>query len=64
MDFLNARILVVDDCARSALSLTEVLRVDGYTQVEATSDPTQVLTLHVEKDYDLPTQRPVLLVWT
>jgi two-component system cell cycle response regulator len=53
MDFLNARILVVDDCARSALSLTEVLRMDGYAHVEATSDPALVFTLHVEKDYDL-----------
>lgn len=50
---LDAQILVVDDCVRSATSLAEVLRMEGYCQVTSTTDSTQISMLHRRHDYDL-----------
>ncbi|CAN5476721.1 hypothetical protein BH11PSE11_BH11PSE11_21340 [soil metagenome] len=49
----NARILMVDDNADSLFLLSELLAFKGYTQVTATTDPSQVCRMHAENDYDL-----------
>ena len=50
---LNAKILIVDDCANNVYLLQEILRHTGYTSVTATTRPEQVCPLHKEHGYDL-----------
>jgi DNA-binding response OmpR family regulator len=52
-DILAARILVVDDDADAAGTLTQVLALHGYGAVASTSDPRSVRELHRANDYDL-----------
>lgn len=50
---LNARILVVDDQEANVLLLQGMLRIAGYTSVEATTDPNAVCELHRQNRYSL-----------
>ena len=50
---LDAKILIVDDCANNIYLLQEILRHTGYTCVTATMQPEQVCPLHQEHGYDL-----------
>jgi diguanylate cyclase (GGDEF)-like protein len=50
---LNAKILVVDDCADNIDLMLEILRDAGYTDVTATMAPEKVCPLHKEHCYDL-----------
>lgn len=52
-DIHNAKILVVDDCQRSAASLAELLQIAGYTHVALTTEPAHVIALHAAQGYDL-----------
>jgi serine phosphatase RsbU (regulator of sigma subunit) len=52
-DILNARILLVDDIDANILLLQGMLRVAGYTSVEATKDPGEVCELHRRNHYSL-----------
>ncbi|WEF35063.1 diguanylate cyclase domain-containing protein [Pseudoduganella chitinolytica] len=52
-EILNAKILVVDDCADNVDLMLEILREAGYTDVTATMLPDQVCTLHRQHCYDL-----------
>lgn len=52
-DILNAKILVVDDCADNIDLMCEILRDAGYTRVSATMKPEQVCPLHQVHCYDL-----------
>ena len=53
LDLLSARILIVDDQAANVKLLTRLLQEAGYTQVNATQQPTEVCALHRRNDYDL-----------
>ena len=50
---LRSKILVVDDEAVNTDYLAEVLRLEGYTDVHFTNDPTKVLDLEVREGFDL-----------
>jgi two-component system cell cycle response regulator len=50
---LNAKILVVDDCADNVDLMLEILRDAGYTDVTSTMLPEQVCPLHRQHCYDL-----------
>jgi len=50
---LNAKILVVDDCADNIDLMLEILRDAGYTDVTSTMLPEQVCPLHRQHCYDL-----------
>jgi diguanylate cyclase (GGDEF)-like protein/PAS domain S-box-containing protein len=52
-DILNACILIVDDQVINIRTLDTILRGVGYTQLTATTDPTQVCALHRTNHYDL-----------
>ncbi len=52
-EILNAKILVVDDCADNVDLMLEILREAGYTDVTATMLPDQVCSLHRQHCYDL-----------
>jgi len=52
-DILNARILVVDDCADNIDLMLEILREAGYTNVASTMLPEQVCPMHRQHCYDL-----------
>jgi serine phosphatase RsbU (regulator of sigma subunit) len=52
-DILNARILLVDDLEANLTLLKAMLRVAGYTSVQATTDPRQVCELHRKNRYGL-----------
>jgi CheY-like chemotaxis protein len=52
-EILNAKILVVDDCADNIDLMLEILRDAGYTNVTATMLPEQVCPLHRQHRYDL-----------
>ncbi len=52
-EILNAKILVVDDCADNVELMLEILRDAGYTDVTSTMMPGQVCPLHREHCYDL-----------
>jgi len=52
-EILNAKILVVDDCADNIDLMLEILREAGYTDVTATMLPDQVCALHRQHCYDL-----------
>jgi two-component system cell cycle response regulator len=52
-EILNAKILVVDDCADNIDLMLEILRDAGYSDVTATMAPEKVCPLHKEHCYDL-----------
>jgi two-component system cell cycle response regulator len=52
-DILNAKILVVDDCADNIDLMEEILRDEGYSCVDSTMSPELVCPLHREHCYDL-----------
>ena len=52
-EILNAKILVVDDCADNVELMLEILRDAGYTSVSSTMLPGEVCPLHREHCYDL-----------
>jgi two-component system cell cycle response regulator len=52
-EILNAKILVVDDCADNVDLMLEILREAGYANVTATMLPDQVCALHRQHNYDL-----------
>jgi two-component system, cell cycle response regulator len=52
-EILNAKILVVDDCADNIDLMQEVLRDAGYLDVTSTMLPEQVCPLHRQHCYDL-----------
>jgi two-component system cell cycle response regulator len=52
-DFLNARILIVDDQEANVLLLQQMLIHVGYTNITSTRDPHAVCTLHRDNHYDL-----------
>ena len=49
----NARLLIVDDQPSNVFLLREILRDAGYTRIQATSNPAEVLALHQKNHYDL-----------
>ena len=49
----NARILIVDDNATNIDILHDLLEVKGYTNIESTTDPRQVLSLFKTFDPDI-----------
>jgi two-component system cell cycle response regulator len=49
----GAKILVVDDCERNLWFLEEILRLDGYSQVSACTEPHRVAPMHRKNHYDL-----------
>jgi putative two-component system response regulator len=51
--YSSARILVVDNEDSNVRTLSRILKAAGYTNVVATTDPTQVLTLFAEQEPDL-----------
>ncbi len=50
---LNARLLIVDDQPSNVFLLKEILLDGGYTSIDATSQPTEVVALHQNNHYDL-----------
>jgi diguanylate cyclase (GGDEF)-like protein len=52
-EILNAKILIVDDCADNVDLMQEILREAGYDNVSATMLPEQVCDMHREQCYDL-----------
>ncbi len=52
-DILNAAILVVDDHEANVCLLQGMLRVAGYTSVDSTTDPTEVVELYRRNQYSL-----------
>jgi two-component system cell cycle response regulator len=52
-DILDAKILVVDDCADNIDLMLEILREAGYTNVTSTMLPEQVCPMHRQHCYDL-----------
>ena len=52
-DILNAKILIVDDKDANVQLLLGMLRGDGYTSVQSTTDPTEACALHRENHFDL-----------
>ena len=52
-DILNAKILIVDDCADNIDLMEEILRDEGYDCVSSTMLPEQVCPLHRQHCYDL-----------
>ena len=53
IDILNARILIVDDKEANVKLLEGMLRVAGYTSVDSTTDPTEVIELYRRNHYSL-----------
>jgi PAS domain S-box-containing protein len=52
-DFLNSKILIVDDQLANLNLLEELLADVGYSNLTTTSDPTEVCALHRKHAYDL-----------
>ncbi len=52
-DILSARILIVDDLPANVTLLQRLLAEAGYTEVTATTQPTEVCALHRQHHYDL-----------
>ena len=52
-DILRAKILIVDDQKANVLLLDRMLHAAGYVNVTATTNPKEVLELHLENRYDL-----------
>jgi diguanylate cyclase (GGDEF)-like protein len=52
-EILNAKILVVDDSPDNIELMEEILREEGYTNVNSTMLPEQVCPLHAQNNYDL-----------
>lgn len=51
VDILNAQVLVVDDQEAHVLLLERMLRGDGYTRIQSTTNPREVCDLHRKNDY-------------
>jgi putative two-component system response regulator len=51
--YSSARILVVDNEATNVRALNRILLAAGYTNIVATTDPTEVLTLFAQQEPDL-----------
>jgi response regulator RpfG family c-di-GMP phosphodiesterase len=49
----DLRIIVVDDDPNNVLLLTRILERDGYTRVEGTTDPSQIISMFAAADADL-----------
>jgi putative two-component system response regulator len=49
----DLRILVVDDEPNNVLLLTGILERAGYTRIESTTDPTEIVRMFVREDADL-----------
>ena len=47
------KILIVDDTVSNVRLLEFALRRGGYEAVTSTTDPTQVVAMHIENQYDL-----------
>jgi len=52
-EILNAKILIVDDLETNVRLLERVLRGAGYTNIESTMHPEEVVPLHQKNRYDL-----------
>ncbi len=52
-DIFNAKILIVDDQEDNAISLKELLRSAGYTDITYTTSPLKVFQLHDDMRYNL-----------
>jgi PAS domain S-box-containing protein len=52
-DFLNARLLIVDDQESNVALLDQMLREAGYTSITSTMNPREVCALHRKNRYDL-----------
>ncbi len=52
-DFINAKILIVDDRLSNVALLEDLLRGEGYLHVTRTLDPCAASGLHLANDYDL-----------
>jgi PAS domain S-box-containing protein len=52
-ELLQAHILIVDDQQANVELLTHMLHDSGYTHIDSTQQPQEVLTLHQENRYDL-----------
>lgn len=52
-DLLKAKLLIVDDQAANVLLLERMLRSAGYSAIDSTENPTEVLELHRQNAYDL-----------
>ena len=52
-DYLNAKILIVDDQEANVQLLEQMLGEAGYLNITSTMDPHKVCTLHRENGYDL-----------
>jgi len=52
-DFLNAKILIVDDQETNVQLLEQMLGEAGYLNITSTMDPHKVCTLHRDNRYDL-----------
>jgi adenylate cyclase len=52
-DFLNAKILIVDDLDANVQLLARALRSAGYLSIDTTTDPQQVCDMHSSNRYDL-----------
>jgi len=52
-DYLNAKILIVDDQEANVQLLEQMLDEVGYLNITSTMDPHKVCTLHRENGYDL-----------
>ncbi|HEY9839761.1 MAG TPA: adenylate/guanylate cyclase domain-containing protein [Candidatus Obscuribacterales bacterium] len=52
-DFLNAKILIVDDLAANVHLLDRMLSAAGYQSVASTQNPREVCELHSQNTYDL-----------
>ncbi len=53
LEILNGRILLVDDNEENLLVLEQTLRLAGYSEVDATSNPHEVCDLHRKNGYAL-----------
>jgi PAS domain S-box-containing protein len=52
-DFLDARLLIVDDQESNVTLLDQMLREAGYTSIASTMNPREVCALHRKNRYDL-----------
>lgn len=52
-DLIKAKLLIVDDQAANVLLLERLLRSAGYTSISTTQNPTEVVGLHLQNQYDL-----------
>lgn len=51
--FKDAKILIVDDQPPNVMLLEKILATEGYTHVDSTTDPRQVVELYQQNHYDI-----------